>query len=136
MELNAQTSEQLLKLCDEGDVLVEQKQYDAGIKKYEEALNLLPTPNNQLEATTWVYAAIGDAYYLKEDFEASRKHFIEALNYRGGMTNAFILLRLGQCWYHTNNVDKAKKFLMRAYNLEGVTLFEDEDPIYLTLIEQ
>lgn len=135
MEFNEQTSAELLSLCDEGDTFVEQGCYDKGITKYEEALALLPTPNNQFEATTWVYAAIGDAYFLKGDFEASRKHFVEALNYRGGMTNAFILLRIGQCWYHANNLEKAKKFLIRAYNLEGNELFEDEDPIYLSLIQ-
>lgn len=134
MELDQVTYDEILNLCQVGDEFVEAGQYDQGIIKYKEALQLIPEPRNQWEATTWVCAAMGDACYMKKEYKRAKKYFIEALNYRGGMTNAFVLMRVGQCHYHLEDVEKAKKYFQRAYELEGKELFEEEDTIYLKLI--
>jgi tetratricopeptide (TPR) repeat protein len=54
MELPNKIYEKIIMLSEEGDALAEQSNFNEAIKKYKEALDLLPTPKNQWEASTWL----------------------------------------------------------------------------------
>lgn len=107
---------------------------DDGITKYNEALDLVPSPKEDWEASTWTYTALGDAYFLKSHFKEASNFFYDALNCPGGIENPFINLRLGQSLFELNQLDKSKEFLLRAYMLEGTEIFDDEDPKYFEII--
>jgi tetratricopeptide (TPR) repeat protein len=134
MELQDDLYEEILSLCSDGDNLVEESRFDAAIEIYLKALDLVPDPKNNWEASTWIYTAIGDTYYIKGDYEASKNYFFEAINCPDGIENPFILLRLGESLYELNEFVKAKEYLLKAYMLEGNEVFQDENEKYLKLI--
>jgi hypothetical protein len=49
--------------------------------------------------------------------------------------NPFIHLRLGQCQFEIGNLKRAADELARAFLMEGLALFEDEDPKYIEWIK-
>ena len=53
--------------------------------------------------------------------------FFDALNGPTGTENPFILYRLGQCHIKLNKEDKGVEFLLKAYMLDGDSIFH-EDP--------
>jgi tetratricopeptide (TPR) repeat protein len=135
MELQDDLYEEILSLCSEGDLLVEATMYDEAINLYKKALELIPNPKNVFEASTWIYTALGDTCFIKEDFEAAKGYLLDAINCPDGIVNAFILLRLGETLYEMQEMKKAKEYLLRAYMFEGYPIFEDEDDKFFNLIE-
>ena len=68
MELDEKTYGRILKKCDAGDSLMDKGKYKKALAEYEAALKLLPEPVYICEAATWIYTALGDAYfYLADD---------------------------------------------------------------------
>lgn len=126
--------EKIQNLCEIGDELAEGEQYGKAIDKYTKALKLIPEPKYIYEASTWVYTAIGDSFYLAEDFENALDNFNQALKCEGGLGNPFIVLRIGECFYELDNIERAKYFLLQAYMIEGEDVFSEEDEKYFKLI--
>jgi tetratricopeptide (TPR) repeat protein len=135
MELEEKLYHTVVKLCEDGDNLLDDEKYHDAIKKYQTALDLIPSPKTDWEASTWIYTAIGDAYFLAEDYPMAKEHFYNALNCPDGISNPLILLRLGESLLECNEVEKAKDFLLRAYMVEGEKIFEEEDKKYFNLIK-
>ena len=134
MEVNDEVYDKITELCEEGDFLVENERYDEGLAKYYEALELVPVPKDDWEASTWIYVAIGDTYYIMDESEKALNNFFEALKCPDGLGNAFVNLRIGQCFYELDNIEKAKLYLLQAYIVEGEEIFENEDDIFYQLI--
>ncbi|MFE6076981.1 tol-pal system YbgF family protein [Paenibacillus sp. NPDC057886] len=122
-------------ICDEGDALSEDGEVEQAIKKYLTALKLVPLPKNEWEASTWIYAALGDAYFTNEEYVQAKDSFFNALNCPEGISNPLILLRLGESLVECGELDKAKEYLLRAYMLEGYEIFSEEDQKYYELIK-
>lgn len=135
MELDDKVHDQIVQLCEEGDTLVEEGQFDKAIESYIEALDLVPSPKNNWEASTWIYTALGDAYFINDDYEMAKSNFYNALNCPDGITNPLILLRLGESLFECGELDKAKEYLLKAYMLEGYKIFVEEDDKYFKLIK-
>lgn len=55
MELDDQVHNQIVKLCNLGDSQVEDNQFEKGIDNYLKALDLIPNPKIEWEASTWIY---------------------------------------------------------------------------------
>ncbi len=121
--------------CARGDELAEDEQYDAALQEYFAAEALIPEPKDQWEASTWVYSAIGDAFYFKQDYESCLNAFHRAVVAPDGLGNPFIHLRLGQCQYELGNLPKAADELARAYMGAGDEIFEDDDPKYFEFLK-
>ncbi|GGA28702.1 hypothetical protein GCM10011384_17680 [Psychrobacillus lasiicapitis] len=65
-----------------------------------------------------------------------RKIFLfNAINCPDGIENPFIMLRLGETLYELGDVNKAKDYLLRAYILEGYSIFENEEEKYFDVIK-
>lgn len=135
MELDEDLYEEILSLCSDGDQLVEESKYDEAIDLYLKALNLLPNPKNVWEASTWIYTALGDTYFIKGDYNAAKGYLLDAMNCPDGIENPFILMRLGESFYELQEISKAKELLLRAYMMEGYAIFEDEDFKFFSLIK-
>ncbi len=134
MELDDKIYNELVKFCDLGDSMFEEAEYDTAIEWYEKALELLPTPKTTWEAGTWIYTALGDSYFFKNEFEKSINYFYDAMNCPEGYANPFILMRVGQCALELGQNEKAKDNLLRAYMMEGEDIFSDEDSKYIEFI--
>lgn len=135
LELNDQAYDQIVKLCNEGNAFVEKGKDDKAIESYMAALDLVPLPKNNWETSTWIYTALGDTYFLNCEYEKAKSNFYNALNCPDGISNPFILLRLGESLFEYEEFDKAKEYLLRAYILEGYKLFFNEDDKYFELIK-
>ncbi|WP_342559050.1 hypothetical protein [Metasolibacillus sp. FSL K6-0083] len=135
MELNDQLYDEILKLCNDGNTFVEKGEDDKAIESYNAALDLVPLPKSDWETSTWIYTALGDTYFLNYDYENAKSNFYNALNCPDGISNPFILLRLGESLFECGELDKAKEYLLRAYILEGYRIFFNEDDKYFELIK-
>ena len=134
MELDNFTYKKITLLTDEGNVLVEKGQLDKALKRFEDALKLIPEPKEEWEASIWLYTAIGDVYFLKNNFKMSLNFFLMSLKCSGGIDNPFIQLRIGQSFFELGNNEKAKEYLLKAYILGGDEIFENESLKYYNII--
>ncbi|NLW46056.1 MAG: hypothetical protein GXY86_01770 [Firmicutes bacterium] len=135
MELEDQLHAEIISLCSEGDQLVEINKYNEAIEKYIKALNLIPEPKTDWEASTWIYTALGDTCFINGNFVESKDYFYDAINCPGGMDNPFIILHLGESLFELGDLEKAKEYLMKAYMLEGYDVFDCEDEKYYLMIK-
>lgn len=127
--------QQVLEHCDHGDELAEDGKYAEALEQYQKAFELLPPPKYIWQAATWVLTAMGDTYYLNEDFANGVKSLSDAMRCPDAVGNPFIHLRLGQCHYEVGNTESAANELTRAYALEGEGIFEDEKPEYWAFLK-
>lgn len=135
MELSDKLYSKITSLCEADDEYCEKEQYEKAIKKYKSALKLIPEPKYDWEASTWVYVAIGDSFYMLDQYTDALNNFLESLKCPDGNTNPFILLRLGECYYELGNFEQAKEYLLRAFMWEGEDIFDGEDEKYFALIK-
>jgi len=134
-ELTDQQHEKISELCAQGDELAEEEKYEAALKKYRQALTLIPEPVHQHAAATWVVTAIGDMYFHLGDFTQARKAMREAVQCPDGLGNPFVHLRLGQSEFELGDMKRAKDELARAYMGGGEEVFEGDDEKYLQFIK-
>ncbi|MBO9728103.1 MAG: hypothetical protein J7623_05640 [Chitinophaga sp.] len=127
--------EQIEILSEAGNALADEENYDAALEKFKTALELLPAPRHEWEASTWLNASIGDMLFFKGDFAAAAPAFYEALNGPDAHAIGFVQLRLGECLYELKDETKALEHLMRAYMLEGVEIFAEEDSRYFDFLK-
>jgi tetratricopeptide (TPR) repeat protein len=127
MTLPPDISENLDRLSEEGNAMSEEAKYDAAIAKWAEALDLIPEPKSDWEASTWLYASIADSYYQQSMFEDAQAACYDALNASGGQSNPFIHYRLGQCKVKLGNISGGVQHLLRAYMLDGREIFAKDE---------
>lgn len=135
MELNDKMYNQIVKLSKEGDKFVDAGDLGVAIEKYQGALELIPEPKNIWEASTWVYTALGDTCYINMQYKEALDYLFETLKCPDGLENPFVLLRIGECFFETENMSKAQEYLLQAYMYDGVDIFEGEAEKYFNLIE-
>jgi tetratricopeptide (TPR) repeat protein len=122
------------KLSEEGNMLAEVDDFDGAIKKYEQAMAIVPQPQSEYEASMWLYASIGDMYFSKKDYETSASNLYNSLNSLNGQVSGFVHLRLGQNLFELDQRDKALNHFMTAYMLEGKDIFNGEDKKYFKFL--
>ncbi|ATD64691.1 tetratricopeptide repeat protein [Neisseria weixii] len=132
--LNQDLYQQISALCDQGDDLADEGQFNEAVKQYKEAWKLLPEPKSQWEAATWILAAMGDAHFLNGKYRQAVKDLTEALAYINALDNPFIYLRLGQSQFELGEEKAALEALQTAYELGDEELWEGEDEKYLQFL--
>lgn len=136
MELPDEVYDKITSLSEKGDEYAEKEQFTSALKQYEEALSLLPEPKTDWEAATWLYVAIGDAYYNKQQLDQAMDAYQKALMSPDGTGNPYIWFSIGQIFFEEENLEKAKTHFMSAYLLDGEEIFEEENPEYFRLINE
>ncbi|MET1254227.1 tetratricopeptide repeat protein [Aliikangiella maris] len=135
LELDEKTYEQITQLCSEGDSAMQQNDLNQAYQHYKKAWDMLPEPQHEWEAATWIMTALGDVYFYSKDFA----HVISTLEYAlacpGGLGNPYIHLRLGQAYYEVNDLDKAADHLTRCYMGSELDLLGEEDEKYLNFLK-
>ena len=122
-------------LCREGDRFAGVDQFDDAIEKYQAAWDLLPAPQNRWPTATWILVSVGDAYFGLKKYDTGSEILLDALDYPDGEANPFLYLRLGQCLLENGQLNDAADALEEAFRRGGESLFEDEDPKYLTFVK-
>jgi tetratricopeptide (TPR) repeat protein len=122
-------------LSDRGDDDVEAGRYDDAVARYREALALVPHPVHAWAVSTFLHAAIAEAYYLAGEYARARDAIDDAFRCEGAIGNAFLHLRLGQIELTLGNRGRALDELVRAYTRAGEEVFAGEDPKYLALVK-
>ncbi|WP_396333749.1 tol-pal system YbgF family protein [Burkholderia anthina] len=133
-ELDDVLYERIGTLSEAGDDLTEAGDFAGALAKYREAFDLLPEPKTNWEAGTWLMAAIGDTHFLQADYATGRDTLEHAMHFPDAVGNPFLHLRLGQCQFELDELDRAADEMMRAYMGGGPELFEDEDDKYLRFL--
>jgi tetratricopeptide (TPR) repeat protein len=134
-ELDDAVYEKIVRHTDAGNrILDENGSYASAMSEYEKALALLPKPVSQWEAALWIYTALGDCCFLTQQIEAALAHMRSAVLCPGGLGNAFVHLRMGQCLFEQGQLPKAADELARAYMGAGIDIFSEEDEKYLTFL--
>jgi tetratricopeptide (TPR) repeat protein len=136
MSDSSKESDDVLRLLDEGDGLLNDDRYDEALANYRAAWELLPEPRTDHPDAVHVLAAIGDVHFFRGDFASGRDAFMTAMKCPEGEPtgNPFLRLRLGQCMYELGETVEAANWLAGAYLLEGTALFAQDDPMYLEFI--
>jgi len=129
-ELPDEIHESIKRFCAEGDSLAEAKRYRDAIARFEQALSLLPTPYEQWDAATWIYAALGDTFFFAGDFERARQALTAVMLCPNALDNPFLWLRRGQVYFELGDIKQAQDSLGSAFMLAGSEIFDREDPKY------
>ena len=133
--LSAHIQNRLQELSTQGDALREAGDHLEAQRCYIAALQLLPEPEEEWEATTGLLAAIGDCLFQRGQYEKARDAFSDAVACPGGLGTPFIHLRLGQTQLEMGAEDRAADELARAFMGAGTEVFEHEDPKYLAFLK-
>ena len=123
-------------LTDRGNRKSDRGRYAEAIADFEQALALVPEPLEEREASTWILIALGDCQFLQGNFAAARDYLERALECPDVEGTEFLALRLGQTLLELGHDEEARAALEDAWDLGGATLFEDEDPKYLALLQK
>ena len=134
-ELSQDIKDKIDKLAIQANEMIEQDDFELAYEAVMKALELIPEPVSSYTEATWLFATLGDIFFLSEDFEQSLDAFSDAVNSADGLGNPFIHLRLGQCKFELAILDDAADELIRAYMAEGFEIFENEDPKYLEFLK-
>lgn len=129
-ELPDATYRHIKDLCAEGDALANRHAFREAVEIYQEALQLVPEPKEEWQASTWILAAIGDALFLWGEYDYALRALQDAMICPGGLGNPFLHLRLGQAQFELGEHDRAADELMRAYMGAGEEIFSTENPKY------
>lgn len=135
MEMDRGTFYRIQNHCDDGNMMLEGDDCEGALVAFNQAWQLVPEPRERWEASTWILASIGDAYFKLQKFNNAITSFADAMHCPGGLGNAFIHLRLGQCAYELGDNKQAGDELARAYMAEGRDLFTGEDPKYFEFLK-
>lgn len=133
--LETKIQSRIEKLCETGDIFARNGYFQAALKNYWTAYDLLPEPKEEWVAGTWILTAIGDTNFLHKDFEAGADNLNVALLFPCAMENPFLHFRLGQCYFELGHFEKASQELLKAYFLEGEEMFREEDSKYFDLLK-
>lgn len=121
---------------EEGERRMNAGDFRGAFDQFVEALNLLPDPREQWNATAWLLVAMGENAIRAGSFEAADAPLADAMWSPGTIGNPWVHLRRGQVFYHQGNMERAADELARAYMGGAREIFEGQDPKYFALVEQ
>jgi len=131
----SELSKRVHELCKEGYSAYDKSLYKEAIRHFFRAWTLIPKPQHQYPEAGWVLTALGDAYFRKGDNTLAIESLSSAIHCANIGENPFIQLRLGQAYYESNEMDKARQHFQLTIDYGGNKLFEAEEAKYLELLE-
>lgn len=133
-ELSSEAYKRIQALCERGDQFAEKGNYAAAVELYWSAWDLLPEPQMEWEAATWILGSIGDANFMRGDYIAGQESLSLAMHCPDAIGNPFLHLRLGQCQFEIGNLDQAADELTRAHMAAGSDIFEGAEKYFAFLM--
>ena len=147
-EIDEEIYQQILVLSEAGDDKQLEGDRQGAVDAWRAAIELVPEPKTFWDASSWLYGSIGyvvvdvalELIALGERDRAgwvlvdARDALVEALASPGGAVNPLVLIRRGQVELELGDRVAAREWLLRAYMLDGETVFEGESPVYLDVL--
>ena len=135
-ELPAETHKQITQMAEGGNAFAEQGDFSGALARFQSAWELLPEPRDDWDAALWLLTSIGDMQFQLRQYSAARDSLMRAVKSSDAAPgNPFLRLRLGQVMYEVGETQEASSWLAGAYLMEGVSLFDGEDPKYLSFVK-
>jgi tetratricopeptide (TPR) repeat protein len=134
-ELPADVHERLMVLSEQGNALADQGNFRDAVERFIAALDLVPEPITDWEASTWLLGSIGDMNFQLRAYEHAARALADAMHCPGAIGNPFLHLRLGQCRLELGDRKRAADELTRAYAIEGKDIFAAEHPKYFEFLK-
>jgi tetratricopeptide (TPR) repeat protein len=135
-ELTDEQQDLMDDYCEKGNAEMDEDNYAAAAEWFTKAYAVLPEPKEDWEASGYITASLGDALFSDGKYAEAKEQLLIANDfYSGEESNPFVLLRLGEACYELGDEKTALEFLLKAYQLEGAELFED-DKKYLTFLKK
>ena len=134
LELPDALYQEIKRLCEDGDDLASDGDHVEAIAEYHKAWLLVPEPKTDWNASTWILAALADAFFFTANWQQARRALSYAMHCPGALGNPFLHLRFGQVLFELGELDKAADELIRAYMGGGKKSFEKDDPKYLAFL--
>lgn len=134
MELDDALYGEIQALCEQGNSLVESRDFRGALRLFHRSWELLPEPREEWDAATWILSAIGDVHFFLGDYPNVIAAMSNAIRCPEGLGNPFIHLRLGEAAYELGQFERAKDELTRAFMGAGKEIFASEDPKYLEFL--
>lgn len=130
-ELDDDVHAEITRLLDEGDNYLDAPQVAA--EQYVAAIDLLPQPYNQWDASLLLTTALGDACLALTQYAEAEEALRIALRCPDGTVNGYVWLRLGDALRGQGRDGEALEAYTSSYMLEGEEIFEDEDDAWAML---
>jgi len=135
-ELTDEQQDLMDTYCEKGNHEMDEERYNAAADWFQKAYAVLPEPKEDWEATGYITASLGDAYFSAGKFKEAKEQLEIAHEFYGDEnSNPFVLLRLGETYFELGDQDKALGYLLSAYKMEGQQLFEDDNK-YLKFLKK
>lgn len=130
-------SEKIDDLAEQGNRFFDNEDYGKALDTWLKALELIPSPQNCYSESVWFMTAIGDIYFVNENFKTACEYFENAYTNISskGTFNPFVIMRFGQCCLELGQKEKAVEYLLRAYMIDN-DVFEYEDPKYIDFLKE
>ena len=109
--------------------------FETAIKKYKEALDIIPESRYSWNESWSFFYGISEMYFQYGHFEEALDYLEDCIKCPHAIGNPHVHLRIGQIRYELNQVEKAKDELIRAYMGGDFEIFENEPKKYLDLIK-
>jgi tetratricopeptide (TPR) repeat protein len=136
-ELTDEQQELMDEYCEKGNAEMEEEHFNVAADYFKKAYAVLPDPKDEWEATGYITASLGDAYYNAKKYKEAKEQLLIAAKFyeTGENPNPFVLLRLGAACMELGEEEQALAHLLEAYEMEGTQLFE-EDKKYLSFLKK
>ena len=135
-ELSDEQQDLMDEYCEKGNAEMDGENYAAAADWFKKAYEVLPEPKADWEASGYITASMGDALFSAGKFAEAKEQLLIAYEfYKDEDNNPFVLLRLGEACYELGDEKAALEFLLKAYQMEGAQLFED-DKKYLKFLKK
>ncbi|MET1055666.1 MAG: hypothetical protein ABWY16_10185 [Pedobacter sp.] len=135
-ELTDEQQDLMDEYCEKGNAEMDEENYAAAAEWFKKAYAVLPEPKEDWEATGYITASLGDALFSEGKFAEAKEQLLIAYEfYSAEENNPFVLLRLGEACFELGDEQMALEFLLKAYQLEGAQLFDD-DKKYLKFLKK
>ncbi|MFV0425251.1 MAG: tetratricopeptide repeat protein [Bacilli bacterium] len=124
---------QIVDFINQGDLLFKEEKYVEAIEKYKQAQNLINEETFELYYAD-VEISIADSYFKLKDCENAKQYFMNSLKDPDVENSSFVMLRLGQCIGALGDIEKAKFYFLKAYQIDGENAFYGHEEL-LSLID-
>lgn len=119
-----------LQRCKAAEQIAKSGDSNSAIKAFELAYELFDEGSRQVQKR--LSKGLGELLFQDGKSRKALDPFHDANNLA---IDAHVLLRLGQCYFNIRQRKKATEFLLRAYMLEGSSVFKDEDKKYFAYLK-
>ncbi len=124
---------EIVEFINQGDLLFKEENYTEAISKYLEAEKLISEDTFDLYYAD-IEISIADSYFKMKDCDNALKYFMNSLKDSDVENSSFVMLRIGQCIGALGDLEKAKFYFVKAYQIDGEEAFYGHEEL-LSLLD-